>query len=90
MLGLVSGIVVHAIDRAEVKGGIISSLVLGIAGAVLGGYLTNLFLGVSIDGVNPESILISVGGGLLLAILARFLFRDTGKIKTETTRMEDK
>lgn len=88
LLGLIVGLVVHWIDPGGVRGGILGTIITGIIGAIIGGLLANLFLGIGITGVNLESVLIALGGALVLVILERILLRDQDHIKTKTTRLQ--
>ena len=52
-------------------GGIFLTILLGIGGAFVGGYVGS-FLGLgSVTGLNPGSLLLSVGGAVLILILHR-------------------
>lgn len=88
IFGLIVGIVVHALDPKDVRGGLLGTLLTGIVGALLGGFLANLFFGIQITGFNATSFLIAIAGGLILAIIQRFLFREREHIKTETKRLQ--
>ena len=73
ILGLMAGFIAHIIDNRAVRGGFLGTLLIGIVGALAGGYLTNLFLGVGITGLNLTSLLIATGGALLLSFVWRSL-----------------
>lgn len=88
VLGLIVGIIIHYIDPQDVKGGIIGTVITGVLGAIVGGFLANLILGIGITGLNLTSILIVLGGALLLALIQRILFRNTEHIKTKITRLK--
>ncbi len=79
-LGLASGLIVHAIDKSEVKGGVFVTILTGIVGALVGGFLTNLIFGLTITGFNIGSVAIAVAGGLFLALLERLIMRDNGDL----------
>lgn len=87
VLGLLVGVVAQAIDSGKVRGGIVGSLITGLVGAVLGGILANVLLGISVTGMNANSILIAVAGALILVGLQRILFRRTERIKTESRNL---
>lgn len=88
IFGLIVGSIIHLLDPGDVRGGILGSIITGILGAVLGGFLANIFLGITITGFNIQSFLIALGGALILVIVERALFRERGKIKSDTTRRE--
>ena len=68
VLGLIVGIVAKLIMPGKDPGGIMITIVIGIAGALLGGFIsTALGFGI-VTGVNLWSLAIAVGGALLLLI----------------------
>ena len=68
VLGLIVGVVAKLIMPGRDPGGIVITVVLGIAGALLGGFISSaLGLG-SVSGFNLWSLAIAVGGALLLLI----------------------
>ena len=60
VFGLIVGVIANFIDPRPAKGGIVGAAVLGVIGAVVGGFLSSLFLGVGITGFNLSSIVIAV------------------------------
>ncbi len=87
VFGIIAGIIIQAIDKGNVRGGLLGTMLLGIAGALIGGYLARTFLGIADRGFSLEGIVIAVIGGLLLSYLYRLLFKDRSNIKTTTTKM---
>jgi uncharacterized membrane protein YeaQ/YmgE (transglycosylase-associated protein family) len=54
--------------------GVIATIILGIVGALVGGYLAGTVLGVAdVTGVNVESIVVAVIGGVVLVAAYRLL-----------------
>lgn len=88
IFGFIVGFIVHLLDPADVKGGIVSTTILGILGAIVGGFVSNIVLGVAFVGFSIEGFLTAVIGGLLLAFLSRVIFRDKQRIKTFTGRLQ--
>jgi uncharacterized membrane protein YeaQ/YmgE (transglycosylase-associated protein family) len=75
ILGLVAGVLAKLIMPGRDPGGIIVTIILGIAGALVGGFIsTKLELG-SVTGFNFPSVVIAVLGAILLLILYRVLKR---------------
>lgn len=73
VVGLVAGALAKLIMPGKDPGGIIVTILLGIVGAVIGGYLgAELGLG-SVTGFNLVSILLAIGGALLLLFLYRVI-----------------
>ena len=71
ILGLVAGIFAKWIMPGKDGGGIIMTILLGVAGAFVGGYLGSL-LGIgAADGLNIVSILTATAGALLLLFVYR-------------------
>ena len=66
LFGLIVGIVAHAIDPKPEQGGIIGSIVLGLAGSLVGGFLADLFFGVSLSGFDFSSFTVAVVGSLVI------------------------
>jgi uncharacterized membrane protein YeaQ/YmgE (transglycosylase-associated protein family) len=66
VLGLVVGVLAKWIMPGKDPGGMVMTILLGIAGAFVGGYIST-FLGLgSVTGFNPGSLVIATGGALLL------------------------
>lgn len=75
VFGLVAGVLAKIVMPGRDPGGMIVTTLLGIAGAVLGGFIgTRLGFG-DISGFDLRSVGIAVGGAMLLLILHRWLKR---------------
>ena len=73
VLGLVVGLLAKWIMPGDDPGGVILTIVLGVAGALVGGWIaTQVGLG-SVTGFNLGSLAIAVAGALLLLFLNRKL-----------------
>lgn len=67
LLGLIVGALAKWIMPGPDPGGMIVTILLGIAGAFVGGYLATLLgLGTAEGGFHIGNLLISIGGALLL------------------------
>ena len=72
ILGLIAGAIAKAIMPGRDPGGFIVTALIGIVGAVIGGFLGNMIFGIGgVSGVDIRSILISVVGALLLLWIYR-------------------
>lgn len=71
ILGLVAGAIAKFIMPGKDPGGIIVTILLGIAGSVLGGFLWNMFAGN--DGDTTAGLIGSIIGALILLALYRML-----------------
>lgn len=77
LFGLIAGSIANLLDPEPSRGGVLGSIVLGVLGALVGGFLANVLLGLTISGFNLTSFLIAVGGSLLLLFIGRlFQSRD--------------
>lgn len=66
ILGLIVGVLAKWIMPGKDPGGFFLTIAIGIAGALLGGFIaTQLGFG-SVTGFNFRSLLIAIGGALLL------------------------
>lgn len=75
LLGLIAGVLAKWIMPGPDRGGMIMTILLGVAGAFLGGYLGS-FIGVGrVGGLGITSILTATAGALILL----FLYRRFGK-----------
>jgi uncharacterized membrane protein YeaQ/YmgE (transglycosylase-associated protein family) len=73
LLGLVAGILAKWMMPGPDPGGIIVTVLLGIAGAVVGGMIaTSLGYG-AMSGFDIRSLMIAVGGALLLLVGYRLI-----------------
>ena len=71
LFGLIAGAVAKMISPGPDPGGWIGSIVVGILGAMLGGWLGSMLLGIDVDGFNISSLLIAIGGALVLLLIYR-------------------
>src|SRR5262249_9609283 len=79
LLGLVAGVLAKFIMPGRQGGGIILTIVLGIVGALVGGFLGTHVLGFGdMSGFDLRSIAIAVGGALLVLFLYGFIARKRG------------
>lgn len=70
ILGLVAGALAKLIMPGDQAGGIFLTMVLGIIGALVGGFIgTALFGWEAVSGVDFRSILIAVAGALLVLFI---------------------
>ena len=73
VMGLIVGVLAKFIMPGKDPGGIIVTILIGIAGAFVGGFIGS-FLGLgTITGFNIGSLLLSIGGAVLLLILYRMI-----------------
>jgi uncharacterized membrane protein YeaQ/YmgE (transglycosylase-associated protein family) len=76
ILGLLVGIIAKFFMPGKDPGGIFITIILGIAGAFVGGFIGSaLGLG-SVSGFDIRSLLIAVGGSILLLIIYRAIKKE--------------
>jgi uncharacterized membrane protein YeaQ/YmgE (transglycosylase-associated protein family) len=70
VLGAIAGWITNMIMGG--KEGVIATIILGIVGAVVGGWLAGTVLNVAdVTGVNPTSIVVSVVGAVIVVAAYR-------------------
>lgn len=75
VMGLIIGLLAKFIMPGKDSGGIIVTILLGIGGAFVGGFIGSaLGLG-TVTGFNLGSILLAIGGAVLILLLYRTLKR---------------
>jgi uncharacterized membrane protein YeaQ/YmgE (transglycosylase-associated protein family) len=66
ILGLIVGILAKWIMPGKDPGGVILTIVIGIAGALVGGFIASAFGVGGVTGFDLRSLIIAVGGAVLL------------------------
>ena len=65
ILGLIAGFIASKIVNAQGQG-LILDIVLGIVGAIVGGFLFSLFGAAGVSGVNLYSMLVAIVGSVVV------------------------
>ncbi len=73
LLGLVAGALAKFIMPGKDPGGCLVTIILGIVGAMLGGFIASLLGFGTVQSFDIGGILIATGGALLLLIGYRFI-----------------
>ncbi len=68
VLGLIAGFIASKIVNKRGEG-IILDIVLGVVGAVVGGYLFSIFGAGGVDGVNIYSMFVAVVGAIIVLVV---------------------
>ncbi|HOE34715.1 MAG TPA: GlsB/YeaQ/YmgE family stress response membrane protein [Anaerolineaceae bacterium] len=72
LVGIIAGFVAAKLMKINVSFWI--AMLLGVAGSILGGWITSLLLGVDLtSGFNLTTILVSIGGAVLVVLIYRLL-----------------
>ena len=78
VVGLVAGILAKVAMPGPDPGGVILTIVVGIAGALIGGFVVeNLLGGPGVTGINLTSILVATLGSIILLAVYRAITRRT-------------
>ena len=76
VVGLVAGILAKIAMPCPDPGGVILTIVVGIAGAVVGGLIVNAILGrPGVSGFDLPTVLTATLGSILLLVVYRFITR---------------
>jgi uncharacterized membrane protein YeaQ/YmgE (transglycosylase-associated protein family) len=73
IVGLIAGALAKLILPGDDPGGIIVTILIGIVGAFLGGFVFNLFGGAGVSGFNIWSILVATVGAIILLLIYRLV-----------------
>lgn len=66
LIGFVAGLIAKLIMPGKDPGGLIVTILIGIAGGIVGGFIGSLFGWGNVTGFDFRSLLLAVGGSLLL------------------------
>ena len=77
VVGLVAGLLARWITPGPDPGGIIVTVLVGMAGASVGGFLVRILGGAGATGLNIWSILVATIGALLLLFIYNLVARRT-------------
>lgn len=75
IVGLIAGILAKIAMPGPDPGGIILTIVIGIVGALIGGYVIELLGGPRLTGINLSSILVATLGSIILLAIYRLITR---------------
>ena len=76
LVGLIAGVLAKIAMPGPDPGGIIITIVIGIVGAFLGGFILNALLGgPGVSGFNLSSILVATLGSIILLAIYRLVTR---------------
>jgi uncharacterized membrane protein YeaQ/YmgE (transglycosylase-associated protein family) len=74
VLGLIAGLLARALVPGRGPGGCVVAVLVGIAGALLGGCLSTLLgFGGLAGGLDPRNLIVAVLGAIVLLVLWRLL-----------------
>ena len=72
IVGLIAGVIAKLLMPGRDPGGCIITMLIGIVGAILGGFIVGLFVkGDVVTGINVTTILVAVLGAIILLVVYR-------------------
>jgi len=74
VLGLVAGFIGSKLVNKSGEG-LIRDILLGVVGAIVGGYMFNLFGASGVTGLNLYSVLVAVAGAVVFLVVYHAIFR---------------
>jgi len=75
VFGLIAGILAKFVLPGNDPGGLIITIILGVVGAVIGGMIATQFGYGGVTGFDLRSMMIAIGGALLLLVGYRMLWK---------------
>jgi uncharacterized membrane protein YeaQ/YmgE (transglycosylase-associated protein family) len=79
VLGLIAGFIASKIVNKAGEG-VVLDIILGIIGAVVGGWLFNTFGHVGVTGLNLYSILVAIVGAVIVLVIYHALVRTSARV----------
>jgi uncharacterized membrane protein YeaQ/YmgE (transglycosylase-associated protein family) len=73
VVGIIAGFLAKTMVPGEGPGGLLGDLIVGIVGALIGGWIFNSFGHLGVTGLNLWSILVAFVGGVVLLLIIRLL-----------------
>jgi uncharacterized membrane protein YeaQ/YmgE (transglycosylase-associated protein family) len=73
VVGLIAGLLGKLIMPGDDPGGIIVTMLIGIVGAFIGGFVVSIFGGTGVTGFNIWSIIVATIGAIILLAIYRLL-----------------
>lgn len=71
VLGALAGWIASKVMNTDAEQGAIANILIGIVGAVIGGFLFSMFGGSGVNGFNIYSLLVALVGSLVLLALLK-------------------
>jgi uncharacterized membrane protein YeaQ/YmgE (transglycosylase-associated protein family) len=78
VVGIIAGFLAKMVIKGEGPGGILGDMIIGIAGAIIGGWLFNMFGHVGGTGINVASIIVAFIGAVVLLLILRLIGKMRG------------
>lgn len=75
LFGAIAGWIASVVMGTNRSQGLLTDVIMGIIGAVVGGFVMNFFGQSGVTGFNIYSLVVSVLGAVVVVYLSRVLFR---------------
>lgn len=79
VLGLIAGFIASKIVNKTGEG-VVLDIILGIVGAVVGGWLFNTFGHMGVTGLNIYSIIVAIIGAVIVLVIYHALVRTSARV----------
>ena len=73
IFGLIAGVIAKLIHPGDDPGGWIVTIILGIVGAFVGGWLGSLIFGIGVSGFNLSSFIVAIIGAIIVLVVYRMI-----------------
>lgn len=71
ILGALAGWIASKMMNTDKSMGAMANIIVGIVGALIGGFVMNFFNKSGVDGVNPYSLFVALLGSIILLAIAK-------------------
>lgn len=75
ILGGIAGWLASIVMKRDAQMGAVANIIVGIIGALIGGFIMNQFGGSGVDGFNLSSLLVATLGAIVLLAIIGFVQR---------------
>lgn len=86
--GAVVGLLSALVFSEQTKGGIVTTLLMGIIGSLLGGFISARIFTLNTATINTESSFAALAGAVILSLIHRFAFKEKQLIRTRVTNLQ--
>ncbi|HME82524.1 MAG TPA: GlsB/YeaQ/YmgE family stress response membrane protein [Candidatus Eremiobacteraceae bacterium] len=79
VVGIIAGWLAKFVVPGTGPGGVLGDLIIGVIGAILGGWIWNYFGHVGATGINIPSLVVAFIGSIILLFIVRAMTRSTAR-----------